>query len=176
MRQTDETKKDSKQPKNQSSHPTEDELGRLREQVEELKGQLDERTNAWKRALADYQNLEKRMTEEKRDFVRFAAKNFIEKLLGVIDDLEKADAHLKNQGLELALKNLQTLLIDEGVERIDTRGKNYDIHTMEAISLVEGDKDNKVIEELRAGYTMHGSVLRPAQVKVSKKKEKVMPA
>jgi molecular chaperone GrpE (heat shock protein) len=43
---------------------------------------------------------------------------------------------------------------------------------MEAIQIVDGEKDNKVVTEPRPGYLMHGSVLRPAQVTVSKKKSK----
>ena len=40
---------------------------------------------------------------------------------------------------------------------------------MEAIVMAEAKEDGKVLEELRSGYTMHGAVIRPAQVKVSKK-------
>lgn len=143
----------------------------LRKEAKELKDQLAECTQRWKRALADYQNLEKRTREERIEFVRFAAKNLIEKLLVVIDDLEKAQIHLKDQGLALALKKLEALLKEEGVERIETSGKEYDIHTMEAIAIGEGEAENKVVEQLRTGYTMHGAVLRAAQVKVSKKKQ-----
>lgn len=140
------------------------------DEVVELKKQLAEADSRWKRALADYQNLEKRTQEEKMDFVRFSAKKLIEKLLGVLDDLEKAHAHLKDKGLELAVKKLVDVLKQEGVERIETVGKEYDIETMEALTLEESKEDNKVLEEFRPGYTIHGSVLRPAQVKVSKKK------
>lgn len=147
-----------------------EEIEKLTKQIAELKQQLEEVTGSWKRALADYQNLEKRTQEEKNDFIKYAAKTFILALLGVVDDFEKAQAHLKDQGLELALKKLFDLLKGESVERLATVGKDFDIHSMEAISTVEGEADNKVVEELRTGYTMHGSVLRPAQVKVSKKK------
>lgn len=139
-------------------------------QIKKLQSEVEELTNKWKRALADYQNLEKRIKAEKYDFIKFAAKNFIEKLLSVVDDLEKAQTHLKDEGLGLTLKKLAELLAQEGVERIGTVGKEFDILTMEAVSVVLGVEDNQVLEELRAGYTMHGSVIRPAQVAVSKKK------
>lgn len=138
-------------------------------ELEDLKLQLTEATDRWKRALADYQNLEKRASEEKREFARFAAKQFIEKLLIIVDDLEKAEAHLKDQGLSLTVKKMIDLLKQEGVEKLTTVGREYDIESMEAIQLVPGKEDNKVVEELRPGYTMHGSILRAAQVKVSKK-------
>lgn len=151
---------------------TDEHTKQLQKEVEELKTQLAEWTERWKRALADYQNLEKRTQEKRQEFARFAAKQFIEKLLGIVDDLEKAGAHLQDQGLELALKKLFDLLKQEGVEKFETVGRDYDIHLMEAITLVEGKEDNQVVEELRPGYTMHGSILRVAQVKVSKKSDK----
>lgn len=138
--------------------------------VVDLQKKLDEMTSAYKRALADYQNLVKRTEAEKKDFVQFAVKMFLEKLLSVVDDLGAAQAHLKDKGLELTLKKLEDLLKNEGLTRIETIGKDYDINTMEALQLVPGKDDNKVVSEHRAGYMMHGSVLRPAQVSVSKKK------
>lgn len=142
------------------------------EAVSQLQEQLNEVSDRWKRAMADYQNLQKRVEQERNDFVRFAAKNFISKLLTVVDDLEKAHEHIKDQGLELALRKLHQILKDEGVEKFEVLGKDYDIHTMEAITSVEGEEDNKVVAELRSGYRMHGAVLRPAQVAVSQKRTK----
>jgi molecular chaperone GrpE len=56
------------------------------------------------------------------------------------------------------------------VEKINVIGKDFDILTMEAVTMKEGKEDNKVVEELSPGYMMHGSILRPAKVVVSKKK------
>ncbi len=172
MAKTDEQKKSTKpeSPGAELTATLQQQIAQQDTHINELKATVDELTNKWKRALADYQNLQKRTQEQKQDFVQFAIKNFLEKLLGVVDDLEKAQAHIKDEGLGLALKKLETMLKQEGLERIDTKDKDYDIETMEAISLVEGEKDNKVVNELRRGYRMHGSVLRPAQVTVSKKK------
>lgn len=139
-------------------------------QILNLQKQLEEMTHRWKRAVADYQNLEKRVAQDKSEFIKFMNKSLIEKFLPIVDDLEKAAAHLKDQGLELALKKFYTVLGSEGVKRMETAGKDYDIASMEAISIEEAKENNKVIEEYRAGFTINGSVLRPAQVKVSKKK------
>jgi len=165
MKQTDD-----KQNKKEEQKLTDPKIVELEKQVAALTTQLESVTNQWKRALADYQNLDKRVEEERIDFVRYAAKNFIVRLLAIVDDFEKAQAHVKDQGLGLALKKLFELLKQEGVEKIDTLGKEYDIHSMEALVTEEGKDDGKVLAELRSGYTMHGAILRPAQVKVSKKK------
>ena len=83
----------------------------------ELQKQIEEVTARWKRAVADYQNLEKRIAEEKQNWVKFAAKNFIVGLLPVVDDLEKANAYLKDAGLGLALSKLDTVLKQAGVDK-----------------------------------------------------------
>lgn len=141
-----------------------------KQKIAELETQLEEYSQRWKRALADYQNLEKRVVSEKREFSKFIINNLITRFLGVIDDLEKAQAHLNDQGLALVLKKVFEIFKQEGVEKFTVVGKDFDIHSMEAIAVVEGSDDNKVVEEGRAGYTINGSILRAAQVKVSKKK------
>lgn len=162
-------KSDDRVQINKKNEDLEKERAAKDREVADLKIQLEECTNQWKRALADYQNLEKRIDLEKRDFVKFAIKQFVDRLLPVVDDLEKARQHLKDHGLDLALKKLEAVLKGEGIERIETKGREFDVGTMEAITMVEGDTENMVVEEVRPGYTMHGSVLRPAQVVVSKK-------
>ena len=75
------------------------------------------------------------------------------------------------------MKQLQTLiknsfldlLTKEGLKRIDVVGKEYDVHLAEAVDLVEGEQDNIVVDVVRNGYEFQGQVVRPAQVRVSKK-------
>lgn len=141
----------------------------VEKQVADLKAELNEYHARWKRALADYQNLEKRERENKLNIIKFAAKSFITKLLPVIDTLEKLNLHIKDQGLELALKELHKILKEEGVEKINCKNKHFDINSMEAVAVVSGNEDNQVVSEARAGYLMHGAVLRAARVVVSKK-------
>ena len=74
----------------------------LQEQVAELEGK-------WKRALADYQNLEKRVAAEKAQFVKIANALLIEKLLTVVDNLERAVEHLQDKGLSLVMTQLNDI-------------------------------------------------------------------
>ena len=138
----------------------------------ELQKQIEEVTARWKRAVADYQNLEKRIAEEKQNWVKFAAKNFIVGLLPVVDDLEKANAYLKDAGLGLALSKLDTVLKQAGVEKFGTVGRVFDINTMEAVSTEEAAEDKRVVRQVCAGYNMFGSVIRPAKVVVGKMVQK----
>lgn len=137
--------------------------------TEHLTKEFEEWKGKYLRALADYQNLEKRMQAVRQGEARFAAKNLIIKILPVLDTLQKADKLLNDQGLKLALKQLQDTLTSEGIEKIQVIDKKFDPQAMECFEVVESDKENEVIEEVRAGYTMFGKVVRVAQVKVGKK-------
>jgi len=79
--------------------------------------------------------------------------------------LEMADAHVGDEGLSIAMKEMHALLSKFGVEKIDVLGKTFDPYTMECIELVEGEKNN-VVEVTSSGYVMHGKLLREAKVKV----------
>lgn len=129
-------------------------------QAQELQGK-------YLRVLADYQNLEKRTQAEKQEIRKYAAEVVVTKLLPATDTLVKASAHLKDAGLELALKELFTAFSELGVEKIDVVGKPFDPHQMECIEVVPG-KENAVVEELLPGYRLHDKILRVAQVKVGK--------
>lgn len=138
--------------------------------VLELEQKISELTNNWKRALADYQNLEKRVVEERQEWARLAARDVILKLLPAVDVFEQVQHHTSDQGIDLALKKLFVVLTSEGLEKIATVDKQFDPTLMECLDVVEGEVENRVVEELRSGYTLHGVVIRPAQVKVGKKK------
>lgn len=127
----------------------------------------EEWKNKYLRVLADYQNLEKRTQGEKQETRKYAAEVVLERLLPALDTLTKAAEHLKDMGLELALKELHAAIAEQGAEKMAVVGKPFDPHRMECIEVVPG-KDNIVIEEVLPGYRLHDKVIRVAQVKVGK--------
>ena len=135
------------------------------------KTEVHKEAEEWKgkylRALADYQNLEKRTQGEKQEIRIYAAEVVLARLLPALDTLTKAAQHLKDTGLELALKELYAVLTEQGVEKIDVLDKPFDPHQMECIEVVAG-KDTIVVEEVLPGYRLHDKILRVAQVKVGK--------
>ena len=118
-----------------------------------------------KRSLADYQNLKKRIDSDKLEFVKFASASIIDKLLSVLDDLERAETHLKDKGLSLGLDQFRQVLKSEGVEELDVKGTSFDPQTSDCAELIKGPK-NKIINIIQKGYSLNGRVLRPAKVKV----------
>ena len=144
---------------------------KLKEELEKVKKESEDNKNKYLRALADYQNYEERVSEERVVLRQNANKELLLKLVMILDDLEKAQPFVKDEGLQLIKEKFVKLLKDEGVEEMQVVGKQYDPHLAEAIEVVEGDKDNLIKEVLRRGYSYNGKILRVAQVRVSKKSE-----
>jgi molecular chaperone GrpE len=165
MDKNDKVKKDSRKQNSDESKDTK------RDEVELLKTKAEELEDKYKRALADYQNLEKRAAEERREWILKANKDLLLHLLPVLDTLILAEKHIKtqNQELALSLKQFLDILKGEGVTRIDAVGKSFDPHFMECVETIEGE-EGKVVEELRSGYMFYDKVLRPVLVKVGKTK------
>ena len=138
-------------------------------QIELLKKEIEEWKGKYLRALADYQNLEKRVGEERQHQIKYAAEKIIYELLDVYDTLEKVEKHINDQGLRLGIKSFWMVLAENGITRIEVIGKKFDPHLMECVEVVESEKEGEVVEEVRAGYKLEDKVIRVAQVKVGKK-------
>ena len=133
-------------------------------QAAELEGRL-------RRALADYQNLERRVGEERQSLLKLSALLLIEKFLPVLDNLEKAQIHLQDEGLEIVIKQFKDILTAEGVEEIEAIGSEFDPNLHEAVETEQGEKDNMVSKVVNIGYKMEDKVIRPAKVVVSRKEK-----
>ena len=140
-------------------------------QEEVLKSQQEILT--WKdkylRALADYQNFEKRVSSDKEELRKTANQFFIMRLLPFLDNLERAEAFIKDKNLLMIKEEFVKLLKQEGIEELIVLGKEFDPYLAEAIDMIPGEKDNIVVEVVRKGYQFQGRLIRAAQVKVSKK-------
>jgi molecular chaperone GrpE len=133
----------------------------------ELEEKVKDLEDKWKRALADYANLEKRILAEREQFVKFSNASLVDKLLGVLDDLERAETHLKDKGLVLAIGQFRRVLETEGVEEIKVSGEKFDPEAMDCVEITKGPK-NIVVEILTKGYKLGDRIIRPAKVKVGK--------
>lgn len=121
-----------------------------------------------KRTMADYQNLERRIEEERRLLSKLSAMLLVEKLLPVLDNLENAQSHLKDEGLAMVIKQFKDILTQEGVEEIEALGQSFDPNQHEAVETQEGENDNTVARVIAKGYKIEDKVIRPAKVVVVK--------
>lgn len=135
---------------------------------DKIKREAEDWKNKFLRALADYQNLERRGQERISNDQKNAVKKIILKFLAVIDDLEKAQIEIKNEGLKLIIDKFYSELKSENIERKDCLNQKFNPDMMECVSTVEGIKDDEVISQVRPAYIMDGEVIRTAQVIVSK--------
>ena len=123
--------------------------------------------NQLKRALADYQNLEKRISTERSSWIASSNKDLILRLLPGLDSLLLALRHTNDEGVRLSVKHFLDIFEAEGVQKIVTEDSSFDPNLMEAVGTAPGE-EGKVVEEVRPGYTLNNSVIRPAQVIVGK--------
>lgn len=129
----------------------------------------EELENQLKRTLADYQNLERRIDEERKLLGKLSAALLIEKLLPVLDNLENAQKHLNDPGLEMVIKQFRETLESEGVEEIAAEGQQFDPTLHDAIEAEPGDEDDRIVKVAQKGYKIEDKVIRPARVIVSKR-------
>jgi len=155
------------------------ELKVLREEI----AAKDDHYDKLLRLQAEFDNFRKRAAQERAAFIKFANESLILELVAILDDFErsiksveqKKDFDLLHQGVDMISKQLHRLLEEKGLKRIKSKGEKFTPHEHEAIEVVESDKgeEDTVSDELQPGYTLNGRIIRPAKVKVIKKKEKV---
>ena len=146
---------------------------------EELEQQVGELTLDLQRTRADFENYRKRVDADRAATYQHGQSAAVVKLLPVIDNIERAIAHIPSeladnkwaQGVASLVKNLEKSLEAMGVKRIDAApGVAFNPELHEAIQVdedAEGDKEI-IAEELQAGYTHAGVPIRHAMVKVTR--------
>ena len=134
--------------------------------------ELEKVKNQLIRALADYDNLRKRVERERGDFEKVASVKFAIKMLIIFDMLEETQRHLKDSGIALTLEEFGKVLREEGIEKLKVKqGDKFDEEYCEAVEVVEKGKSGRIAEVVLTGWKFSdGPIIRPAKVKVSKEK------
>ena len=148
-------------------------------QIDELKENLEKEeknsaiaTDKWKRALADYQNLEKQTI----DRINAREDKIILYFLTVHEDFIRAkNAYEKDginvEGLDVIIKNMKSILDNYEVKAIEAEGKKLDPKLHEVVQEIEEDnlEEGTIVKEIAKGYIIRGKVLKYSKVCVSKK-------
>ena len=154
-----------------------------KETIDELKSLLEnerqktkEFEDKYKRALADYQNLERKTQSDIENGVNSKIDQFMLDFLSIYDDFVRAkdafsNANIDTKGLEFILNNMDSLLKKFDVKPIDAIGEIFDPKLHEAISVKQDPEldDDTITKEIRKGYISHNRVIRPTLVEISKK-------
>lgn len=132
----------------------------------ELEAKIQELESAYQRARADYVNLENRIKANQDQFATLITATVLSKFIEILDNLERAAAHIEDQGVKMIIDQMNKLLDEERVTPVETEGKDFDPQIMECTDKIPGEKD-KVVKEVRKGYWLAGKhLIRPAQVMV----------
>ena len=147
--------------------------------TEDLEQQLGELTLDLQRTRADFENYRKRVEAEKQSAHQMGQAKSVMKLLPVIDTIERAIANVPEElqdnawakGVAGLNKQLDKQLKEIGLEKINTKpGTLFNPELHQAVQFDEAAEGEKevIAEELRAGYTLDGVVIRDAMVKVTR--------
>jgi len=139
--------------------------------IQNLQNQLKDLDEKFKRILADYQNQQKRHQDQTQTIAKYANESLLDKLLPVQDDLQRAQKHLKDEGLNHIVSQFNQVLDSEGLIKLETNNKPFNPETMDCAEVVTGKKD-MVVETLTAGFMYKDKLLRPAKVTVGNGKIK----
>ena len=153
------------------------------ESLEACKAKAQSYLDQLVRLQADFSNFRKRTEREKAEAIRFGKETVVERMISLLDVMEQALGHAHSaadvsnlrKGFEMVVKEFARFLKAEGAEPLKAVGQPFDPHVHEALEQVDTEKDeenNIVLEEIQKGYTLNGRLLRPARVKVARKKEK----
>ncbi len=148
--------------------------------IDDLQHTIDELTLDLQRTRADFENYRKRVEAEKQSAHSMGQAKSVMKLLPVIDTIERAIANVPEEladnawakGVAGLGKQLDKQLKEIGLEKIDAKpGALFNPELHQAVQFDEAADGEKevVTEELRAGYTLDGTVIRDAMVKVTRR-------
>ncbi len=160
-----------------------DEVKELYKKIEEKEKEYEILHNKYLRALADYENLEKRNRKEFSRITKQGNRQLLIKLIDLADSFEKANTNMTTEneiekiviadGFQAVYSHFKTILKNEGVTRIDAIGKQFDPNFHEAVYTKKDNNidEDTIIEEVQAGYILNDELLRPTKVVIAKKDE-----
>ena len=130
------------------------------------------------RALADYQNLERRNSVEISQKILQKTNQLMLSFIGIYEDFIRAKTSLVNdstniEGLSVVIKNMETFLSENNIKPIEAIGEIFDPKFHEAVLTVEDNSldEGTITQEVAKGYISFQEVIKPSKVIVSKKRK-----
>lgn len=152
----------------------ESELEKIKKEVEDLRNVNEEYLAGWKRAKADYANLEAQSGKRLNIALERELADTLLRFLPIYETFAKALEHFMDtpdetrKGLETALQEFWKTFKDLGVEKIKTEGAaDPNLHEVIMKQEKEGIESEQIIQEAASGYTLNGKLLKPAKVIVA---------
>lgn len=150
----------------------------LSKELEEAKKEIDDLKDKHLRLSAEFDNYRKRTLKEKAELIKNGAEKTLTAILPILDDFERALKNLETseaaqamyEGVELIFNKFHKVLSQEGLQVIETQGKEFDTDYCEAIALVPApteEQKGKILDCVQTGYMLNDKVIRHAKVVVA---------
>lgn len=147
------------------------------EKIKALEAEVANYKELMLRKAAEFENYKRRTENDQLNLLKYAAESFIVKLLPTVDDLERSLSHMSEEtdvqkikeGIQLIYNKFMKTLDEQGVKKIDSIGKPFDVEYHEALMqrADESVPPHTVLDELETGYIYKDRVIRHAKVIVS---------
>ncbi len=150
----------------------------LTKELEEAKNIIEEQKDKYLRLSAEFDNYRKRTLKEKAELIKNGGEKAISAILPILDDLERAlenmqktdDLKAIHEGIDLIYQKFLKNLTQEGLEKMNPIGENFDTDYHEAVALVPAsaeEQKGKVLDCVQTGYKLNDKVIRHAKVVVA---------
>ncbi len=148
------------------------------DKIEELEDKVAEINDKYLRLFSEFDNFRKRTAKERLELSKSASAKLVESLLPVLDDFDRGMAAIAGddeaskgvrEGMELIYNKFMAILKREGLEEMNSKGKEFDTDFHEALTKIpapEEDLKGKVVDVIEKGYLMNEKVIRYAKVVV----------
>lgn len=144
----------------------------------EAQQMVSEERDKYLRLSAEFDNYRKRTLKEKAELIKNGGEKTLTAILPVLDDFERALKNMEaseetkamKEGVELIFSKFQKILGQEGLQAIETEGKEFDTDFHEAIALIPAPSEElkgKILDCVQTGYMLNEKVIRHAKVAVA---------
>ena len=150
----------------------------LANMLAEAQQMVNEERDKYLRLAAEFDNYRKRTLKEKAELIKNGGEKTLTAILPVLDDFERALKNMEateatqamKEGVELIFTKFNKVLAQEGLQKIETEGKDFDVDYHEAIALIPAPSEElkgKILDCVQTGYTLNEKVIRHAKVAVA---------
>ena len=167
---------ENKESTNEEKIESGDNLDIIDDGIKKLQEENSDLKDKWQRALADYQNLERRTQVEISQRVSSKTNDLLLNFINIYEDFVRAENSLSKEkidtsGIIAVIKNMESLLFENNIKPIDAVGEIFDPQIHEAVSMVVDETldEGTITQEVSKGYISGKAILKPSKVIVSKK-------
>ena len=150
----------------------------LTKDLEEAQQTIEDLKDKHLRLSAEFDNYRKRTLKEKAELIKNGAEKTLTAILPILDDFERAIKNMETseenkamkEGVELIHSKFLKILAQEGLQKIETEGKDFDTDFCEAIALIPAPSEElkgKILDCVQTGYMLNDKVIRHAKVAVA---------